>query len=282
MKTFVVAAVAMLGATGAHAADIEARSYVKAPRVPAFNWTGFYVGINVGYGFNDRVAAFANNDVVTNSILFGGTVSAAPVSYDVKGILGGGQLSYNWQVSPNLLIGVETDFQGSDIKGGAATPFVLVGHPGQIAVQQNVEWFGTLRARAAWLASDKLLVFGTGGLAYGSVHENSTVSNTDGVGFTAVAADSSVGARCVGPALAACFSGTTTKFRTGYTAGGGIEYAAWRNVSFKAEYLYVNLGSSGITSIAVPASAGAGPSSYNTHFSDLDFHVLRAGVNYHF
>lgn len=67
----------------------------------------------------------------------------------------------------------------------------------------------------------------------------------------------------------------------GYTVGGGFEYAAWRNVSFKAEYLYVNLGSSSITS-AAPATPGSAVSSYGTHFSDLDFHVLRVGVNYHF
>jgi len=281
MKKFIVGAVAMLGATGAQAADIEARAFAKAsPMETASGWTGFYAGINAGYGFNDTAATFANNDVVTNSILFGGTVTAAPVSYDVKGVLGGGQVGYNRQVSPNWLIGVEADFQGSDIRGGGGTPFVIVGHPGQVAAQQNVEWFGTLRARAGWLASDKLLVFGTGGLAYASVHENSTMSNTDGVGFTAVGAPFS--ANCVGPALVACFSGTTTKFRTGYTAGGGFEYAAWRNVSFKAEYLYINLGSSSITSVAIPASGGTGPSSYSAHFNDLDFHVLRAGVNYRF
>jgi outer membrane immunogenic protein len=67
----------------------------------------------------------------------------------------------------------------------------------------------------------------------------------------------------------------------GYTVGGGFEYAAWRNVSFKAEYLYVNLGSSSITS-AAPTTPGSAVSSYGTHFSDLDFHVLRVGVNYHF
>ncbi|WP_441252067.1 outer membrane protein [Tardiphaga sp. 71_E8_N1_1] len=278
MKRFLVATVAILGATGAQAADVGARPYTKAaPMVAVSNWTGFYAGLNVGYGFNDPVATFTPNDVVSNNVFSFSNPNPAPsVSYDVKGVLGGAQAGYNLQVSPNWLIGLETDFQGSDVKGSAATSYALIGRPGQVNTQQNVEWFGTLRARAGLLATDKLLVYGTGGFAYGSVHANSTLSNTIGYsaragGFSAVCA----------PAAAPCYTGPTTETMAGYTVGGGFEYAAWRNVSFKAEYLYVNLGSSSITS-AAPATPGSAVSSYGTHFSDLDFHVLRVGVNYHF
>ncbi|EKS36663.1 outer membrane protein [Afipia broomeae] len=243
-KLLAAAAVAALGATGAHAADIAARPYTKAPLAAVSSWTGFYAGLNVGYGFNDPVATFAPNDVVSANVFnFSNPNPAASVAYDVKGVLGGAQAGYNWQVSPNWLIGLEADFQGSDIKGSAATPYALIGRPGQVNAEQNVEWFGTLRARAGWLATDKLLVYGTGGLAYGSVHANSTLSNT--IGYTATGGG--FGAACP-PASGACYTGPTTKVMTGYTAGGGFEYAAWRNVSFKAEYLYVNLGSSSITS----------------------------------
>ncbi len=241
------------------------------------NWTGLYAGLNVGYGFNDPTATFTPNDVVSNNVFNFSNPNPAPsVSYDVKGVLGGAQAGYNWQVSPNWLIGIEADFQGSDIKGSAATSYALIGRPGQVDAQQNVEWFGTLRARAGLLATDKLLVYGTGGLAYGSVHENSTLTNT--IGYTATGGG--FGAACP-PASGACYTGPTTKIMTGYTAGGGFEYAAWRNVSFKAEYLYVNLGSSNITS-AAPAVPGNAISTYGTHFSDLDFHVVRFGANYHF
>jgi outer membrane immunogenic protein len=284
MKNILVAAVAILSATGAHAADIEARSYTKAPPMATVSsWTGFYAGVNVGYGFNDPVATFTNNDGVTNALLNFATVNPKPVSYDVKGVLGGAQVGYNWQVSPSWLIGLEADFQGSDIKGGGASQFVVTGgvaHPSQITAEQKVEWFGTVRARAGWLATDKLLVFGTGGLAYASVRENSTISNTDGGGLIAIGFGLS--ADCTGAAFAPCFSGATTKILTGYAAGGGFEYAAWRNVSFKAEYLYVNLGSSSTTSVALKTLGANGPASYSTHFSDLDFHVVRVGANYHF
>lgn len=281
MKKFLIAAAAVvsaLGSTGAHAADMAARPYTKAPQMAAVSsWTGFYAGLNIGYGFNDPVAAFTPNDVVSNNVFNFSNPNPAPsVSYDVKGVLGGAQIGYNWQVSPNWLIGLEADFQGSDIKGSAATSYALIGRPGQVDAQQNVEWFGTLRARAGLLATDKLLVYGTGGLAYGSVHANSTLSNT--VGYTATSGG--FAAVCA-PASAPCYTGSTTKILAGYTAGGGLEYAAWRNVSFKAEYLYVNLGSSDITS-AAPTTPGSAVSTYGTHFSDLDFHVVRVGANYRF
>ncbi|WP_375310093.1 outer membrane beta-barrel protein [Bradyrhizobium sp. A5] len=278
MKRIAFAAFAALAATSASAADMAASNYTKAPTMAAVaSWTGFYAGLNVGYGFNDPVATFTANDVVSNSIIGNVGTAASPVAYDVKGVLGGAQAGYNWQVSPNWLIGFEADFQGSDIKGSAASPYAVIGRPGQIEAQQNVEWFGTLRARAGLLATNKLLVYGTGGFAYGSVREDSILSNT--IGFTAVAGGAGVSAVCA--ASAACYTGPTTKILTGYAVGGGFEYAAWRNVSLKAEYLYVNLGSSNITSTA-PAVAGTTPSTIGTHFSDLDFHVVRVGANYHF
>ncbi len=278
MKTYLVAAVAILGVTDVQAADIEARSFKKAPPMATVsNWTGFYAGLNVGYGFNDPVATFAGNDIVSQNVLnFSAPNPASAVAYDVKGVLGGAQFGYNFQVSPSWLMGVEADIQGSDIKGSASTSYVYVGRPGQIDTQQNVEWFGTLRARAGFLAADNLLVYGTGGLAYGSVHSNSTLTNT--IGYTAT----SSGFAAVCPANSApCYTGPATKLMAGYTVGGGFEYAAWRNISLKAEYLYVNLGSSNITSSA-PGLIGSATSTYNTHFSDLDFHVLRVGANYHF
>jgi outer membrane immunogenic protein len=83
--------------------------------------------------------------------------------------------------------------------------------------------------------------------------------------------------------FAACFAGNRNNIQTGYTVGGGLEYAAWQNVSVKVEYLYVNLGSEDVTTTALRVNApGTAPSSLNAHFTDLDFHVVRAGVNWHF
>ena len=78
------------------------------------------------------------------------------------------------------------------------------------------------------------------------------------------------------------FSGSSSKIATGYSAGGGLEYAAWQNITFKVEYLYVNLGSSSVRSSAVNANGAAVPSSFVANFSNLDFNVVRVGANYRF
>ena len=74
--------------------------------------------------------------------------------------------------------------------------------------------------------------------------------------------------------------------RTGWTAGGGLEYALATNVSLKAEYLYVNLGSGDtinvVTQSTLPASPPAAPSSFTAAYSRTDFNIVRVGLNYKF
>jgi outer membrane immunogenic protein len=275
MKRFVLAAaIAAFCATVAHSADLP-RAYTKAPAIaPVYSWTGFYAGLNVGYGFNDPTASFTPNDPLVNGLF----LVLPPISYNVQGIQGGGQVGYNWLVSPSWLFGLEADFQGTGIKGSGLVN-AASGNPFIFSAQQNVEWYGTMRARAGWVPTDKLLLFATGGFAYGSVRDNVSFQTVGGgpagtgggVSFNCFLANSN------------CFVGNQAKIQTGYTAGGGLEYAAWRNVSFKVEYLYVNLGSSDRTvSAAVLNTPGTAPASFNAHFSDLDFHVVRAGINWHF
>jgi outer membrane immunogenic protein len=72
---------------------------------------------------------------------------------------------------------------------------------------------------------------------------------------------------------------------TGWTAGAGFEYAIWKNVTFKAEYLYVSLGSDSVTETALtvdPFSPADARSSFNANFSRTNFNVARVGLNYHF
>lgn len=285
MKTLVfAAAIAALTATTASAADIAARPYTKAPAIsPVYNWTGFYVGVNVGYGFGDRNADFTANDPATVS-LGASTGTFLSTRYDSDGVLGGVQIGYNWQVSPNWLLGIEADFQGSDLKGGNSAPFLsgLSAAPYATSAQQNVDWFGTLRARVGWLPNDKFLAFATGGLAYGGVKNSASVIRStlagDGVsigGFSYVCAFNPVGT--------ACLAGQSNDVQVGYTVGGGFEYSLWQNLTLKAEYLYVNLGRGDVnaSSFAV-LNPGDIPGSVKAGFGDLDFHVVRTGLNYRF
>ena len=145
MKKFAIlgAVVAALTFTApANAADTPIKGpYYKAE--PAFSWQGFYIGAHIGYG--------------------SGSASDGTVNVDIDGVFYGGQLGYNWHVSPNWVWGIETDLSGSDIGVGAF----------------NVDWFGTTRLRLGY-ASNRALFYVTGGIAYGS-----TNANSDPLGWTA-------------------------------------------------------------------------------------------------
>lgn len=126
MKKYLIAALAMIApafVTPASAADLPVYKAVQA-----FNWTGFYVGAHVGYGW------IHSND--------GGP--------DADGILGGIQAGYNWQLNRNWVFGIESDFAGTDIKN---------------AVPSHMDYVGTARVRLGY-TMDRVMVYGTGGFAF--------------------------------------------------------------------------------------------------------------------
>lgn len=201
--TFVlVAAVSTIAlAQVASAADLG-RPVYKAPPPPAApvqNWTGWYVGLNAGYGwentiddsasglFCDPLGAFCPTPPPPGFTTPSGALAAAvPPRFDThpKGFIGGGQIGYNYQFAPNWVAGVETDFQGADIKGdetvggsalaGAIAPFIPVNVTG--TGSQKLDWFGTLRGRLGWVPVNPLLIYATGGLAYGHTETNVSFS----------------------------------------------------------------------------------------------------------
>src|SRR5215470_3848757 len=172
------AAIALI-ATPAFAADIAVKMPVKAPPpppVPVFSWTGFYAGINGGYAWADRTFNFAGNDTVSQGLTCGpggGAIgTCAPASFAMQGGVGGGQAGYNWQFNRNWLLGIEADFDWSSLRGRGASNFIFGGvSPIDIfRANENVDWFGTLRARLGFV-SDNWLIYATGGFAYGRVKD---------------------------------------------------------------------------------------------------------------
>lgn len=77
---------------------------------PVYNWTGFYLGANVGYSWGRSASTLWFTDAGT-------TVSSANTRNDMNGVIGGGQLGYNWQFDNKWVFVLEADFQGSDQKG---------------------------------------------------------------------------------------------------------------------------------------------------------------------
>jgi outer membrane immunogenic protein len=250
-------AIALLASTAfvgaATAADIQAaRPVYKAPvfaPVPVYNWTGFYVGGNIGYSWGRSSDTSTVNDAA-GTVLF---ISSDRSNLD--GVVGGGQIGYNWQMQ-SWVWGLEADIQGTGEKGSRA--FTFPGIPGNFApglpaipfaLSQKIDWFGTVRGRAGVLVSPKVLLYVTGGLAYGEVDSNETIG-------------------------LAGFSSSNTN--VGWTVGAGIEGVVAGNWTAKLEYLYIDLGT--VSGSFTPV-AGVITSNYSSHVTD---NVLRVGLNYKF
>jgi outer membrane immunogenic protein len=258
MKKSLISATAIalaLAAGSAFAADLPSRKeapvYVPPPPPPPL-WTGFYGGLNIGGGWSANTINSNNWAPYTDSVV--GGLFIAPSSTaggsNAGGVVGGGQAGYNFQFGSSIVVGAETDIQGTSMKSGgnnasAFYPGVLPGSvlvplapAGNIGIALN--WFGTVRGRAGFLIMPTLLAYGTAGFAYGGVQGNVT-------GYT--------------------------NTRTGWTAGGGVEWLFMPNWSVKGEYLYVDLDSGGTT--------GVTGFQWGSHHHP-QVNIVRAGLNYHF
>lgn len=251
MKKHLVAATALIAVTSgaASAADLGPR-YTKAPMLAqAYSWTGFYIGGHVGGGWTSSDAAAISTPLI----------GLDPASLDQKGsgVIGGGQIGYNWQFAPNWVIGIEGDISGTGIRKSTTSPVTVGGAilgPGiNNLAERNVDWLATVRGRFGY-AADRFLVYVTGGGAWGDVN------------YTA------------GPNYAGLFNPVSfNKTQSGWTAGGGVEYAFTSNWTARAEYLYYDLG--GVSAVNVSVVP---PVASTTVWDRTRVNVVRAGVNYKF
>jgi len=257
--------------------------------VPPPSWTGFYAGLNAGgtwTSVNSANTATANLD--PGNGLTGETVgnitSAALATTSVPlhptaAFIGGAQLGYNYQFYNSFLAGFEADIQGTSSDFRAVGAFSQAAFPGfpangisqDIATSQSTDWLGTVRGRLGYLFTPTLLVYGTGGFAYGQT--NSTTSITQ-----FVVNDSFL------PNAYGAF-GRFSNTRTGWTAGGGLEWMFFPNWSFKVEYLYYNLGSAHYSD-GVLSNYNTTPTLFTQGLpvskASFNGNIVRVGVNYHF
>ncbi len=201
----------LLGSAGpAFAADMPLKA-VKAPVAPAYDWTGIYGGVNIGYGVGHDPAYLSE----------GIFVASEAVGIQPAGVVGGFQAGYNWQFAPHWVTGIEADIQATGQKSNDCLMRCVLGL-GE-TFEQKLPWFGTVRGRLGW-ASGPLLIYGTGGLAYGREQTKATVI------------DGAVGV-----------IDSVSQTRTGWAAGFGVEAALGPalggNWTVKAEYLHIDLGS---------------------------------------
>ena len=253
------------------------------------NWTGLYAGVNAGYGWSDNSVLYAgdnpNGPGAGNLLLniafassFSQNLNQYSQSPDAKGFVGGGQLGYNWRLAKDWVAGLETDIQYSGVDGDAATtgraspaPNINIGSTA--SAEQDLKWFGTVRGRLGLLATEQLLLFGTAGFAYGRTEASASITTSRRVTIFG----GPDGLDCRGNRV--CIAGSDQKTSTGWTAGGGFEWAVWSNITFKGEYLHVDLGSQTIKLVAQPPATGNG---FATANFDNSFDVVRGGLNYRF
>jgi outer membrane immunogenic protein len=246
----------------AAAADlpVNAPVYKAPPAVAAPLWTGFYAGVNVGYSWGR-----SSTDGTLTRATTGALIGTGSGDIDLNGIIGGGQIGYNWQIT-NWVLGVEADIQGSGQKGSLSAVCVGCGDgPSNITttLDQKLTWFGTVRGRLGVTVTPTILAYATGGLAYGEVTTDATIS-----GPTAIGPGSST------------FSASTTQ--AGWTIGGGVEGIIARNWTAKIEYLYMDLGTvSGgpYTTPILGANRAPVSASFSSRVTD---NIVRVGVNYKF
>jgi outer membrane immunogenic protein len=279
-----IATLLAFGMTGAAAEEmaVPPSQFITA-RVPYLAWTGFYVGINGGYAWGNSSVTFAANDAAALAGTCGGGGSPKGqcingVNFHRDGAVAGGQFGFNWQVNSHWLVGAEADYQWSNLDGSVNSSFRLgnVGATNMVA-SQTVESFGTVRARAGVVLSPPLLLYGTGGFAFGQVHENLNVPAVATKGLPATGGFSYV---CtIGTA---CFAGAASQTLFGWSAGAGAEYAITTNLIFRTELLYVHLSAPTVTATATATVAGTAPASIAASFSSVYFAVMRAGLNYKF
>lgn len=231
----------------------------KAQPAMAYNWAGYYIGLNAGYGWSgDRTVNFSN---VANTTLVGPTGVPSVVSFDASGAVFGGQIGYNWQ-SGSFLYGVEADADYANIKG-RATVFGVIDARRSATGDQRLDFFGTLRGRLG-MVHDRFLVFATGGLAFGHAKSAASFSNTDGCVFAGGGANQ-------------CPTGAVSKTLFGWTFGGGLEVALNASWTIKGEYLYYSLGN-----VSYQMTDANFPGVVYGASTDFRGHIVRGGVNYRF
>jgi len=226
------AAIAVAACRSALAADLPITSYPPPLPVAVYNWTGIYIGINGGFGTG-------NSNWSVGPI---GTTGSFPTS----GFLIGGTAGFNYQIG-EYVFGIEGDSDWTNLHGnsgstcGAISAVVIP----PVSCQAQSQWLATVRGRVGY-AFDRILLYGTGGAAFGNIQTGLNPPSTF---------DSSVEA--------------------GWTVGAGLELAFAQNWSAKVEYLFVDLPNGSCTTVGNCGGAAGSIVSFNEN-------IFRAGVNFKF
>lgn len=206
-----------IGIVSASAADLPVKA-PPPPIVPMYNWTGCYVGGQVGYGWGTD----SDSETVTAT----GVPSPFSPATDANpnGAKLGGYVGCNWQVPASaFVLGVEGDGEWAGLKD--STVFTGTGVPAD-SYEASIRWEASLRGRVGY-AFDRALLYATGGVAFANVNEHDAVGG--------------------GP------STDNASTRTGWTLGLGLDYAFTPNWIGRVEYRYADFGTFSYQPVVFPA-----------------------------
>jgi outer membrane immunogenic protein len=277
LATCLIASVVLIG-TPAFAADMAVKAPPPAP-APVYNWTGWYVGGNLGASFG-RVKTDFNVAPVTAPTGIVSGFAQSDTAYP-SGFMGGGQIGYNWQLSPIWVVGLEADFQGAlekdsnSLSNPSLTNTLFFGGTATAVTNYTtrIDWFGTVRGRIGYVWGDgAVMTYVTGGLAYGKIELDAT---------SAVSGIAGIPAPPFGIPFSTTHTITHSQVKTGWTVGFGTEgkllIPGW---TYKIESLYMDFGDPESLDIGTGSSnASGGLITGHAHSTDA---ILRAGLNYQF
>lgn len=250
-------------ASPAFATDLPKLNWPLAFAPPAGGWSGLYAGLNAGVvGTLDSGDPYCVNPAGFVNGIGCSFQADRPLFSRPYGLIGGGQIGYNWQFH-QYIAGLEADFQGTTANGTNTLSLISFasGFPDQDQVSSKLDYLGTVRGRLGVAVLDPLMLYATGGLAYGGGHVSSAFS---------------------GPSLAApavLYPAAASYTRVGWTLGGGFEYAIAPHWTAKLEALYYDLG----YATTAGAQVIGGPTGFTEGKTfSLNGVIGRFGVNYKF
>jgi len=258
LKTLIAAIVMAGGVSSAAIADGYDYEYEPVGKSfaapPIFAWTGWYAGMAAGWIRSESEATLTG---VTGNFLVVPALLPSKLSHDADGFIAGLTLGYNQKMSVAFVGGIEADIAYTDVSGSKARSITIDSDTGSASVRTEMDWFGTVRARAGWLASQQMLFYATGGLAYADLDRTASASIVDG-GVGVVITPTSV-------------SSSKSDWKAGWTVGGGLEWLLGNKTTLKSEYLYYDLEDSSIT-------IGGGGDTVRYKLENTG-HIVRMGLN---
>jgi outer membrane immunogenic protein len=246
------AACAIVSVQATYAADMptKAPAYAPAP-IAMFNWTGFYVGGQVGGAW----ASTTQTQVDATGAFLAGTVLNPTTP---SGVLGGIYGGYNYQIN-QMLVGIDADYSWVSLSGGGATDIGNSGAAGGRTTNQssNVKWLATVTGRLGYVINNNWLFFGKGGWAASGWNGSSTTINST--------------------TLAVTSNGSSSTNRNGWTLGTGVEWAFAAHWSAKLEYDYINFNT---VSYNATDTSAAGVVTTPAKTATSYMNIVKAGVAY--